>query len=360
MSTGLWRACLLLSVGFTLYVVWLYPLLLRLLARPSAAPSPAAAGLPSLTVAVACFNESDHVERKVQDIFSADYPAELMTVLFVDNASTDDTKARLDGLAARFPFRVLVSPRGKISALNAALAEAKGDVVVSTDCDAWWEQGSLRALIRAFDDPAVGAACAVPVIHGALFPAKERYHRMDFEVRRLEGELNACTALDGRLMAFRRSALERFDETLGIDDMGLSMTLRLRGLRSVVVPRARIHENCQSTVSGEFAQIRRHVHTVIVCLWGGKRVLFNPRFGYFGLLTMPSRRLFPLFLPLAFALTAVSLWNLSPGAFVAAGAAAVLVTVLIDSFPALQAAAIVAAWGDFLIGRRGDAWSRNQ
>ncbi|MFI5347172.1 MAG: glycosyltransferase [Elusimicrobiota bacterium] len=358
MNTGGWRACLLASAGFTAYVLWVYPFLLRLLARPSGKIIPAPGPLPDLTVVTACYNESDHVERKVQDLFSTDYPADRMTVLFVDNSSTDDTKARLEALAHQYPIRVLSSPRGKITALNASLAEAKGEIVVSTDCDAWWEPGSLRALVRAFDDPSVGAACALPVIHRALFRAKERYHEADFEVRRLEGELDACTALDGRLMAFRRSALERFDENLGIDDMGLSLSMRRRGLRSVVVPEARIHENCQGTAAGEFAQIRRHVHTVMLCLWGGREVMFNPRFGFYGLVAMPSRRLFPLFLPLVFVLLWISLWNISPFAAVATAVLAVVVTIFVDSFPALQAAAIGAAWADFFSGRRGDVWSR--
>ncbi|MDE2510073.1 MAG: glycosyltransferase [Elusimicrobia bacterium] len=359
MSAGFWRACLLISAGYAVYVLWAYPALLRLLTREPRAPLPERPDPPDVTVAVACFNESVHVERKVRDVFSTDYPLDRMTVLFVDNSSTDDTGARLKELAGKFPIRVLSSPRGKLSALNAALAEARGELVVSTDCDAWWEPGSLRALVRAFDDPGVGAACALPVIHGALFPSKERYHRTDFEVRRLEGELNACTALDGRLMAFRRAALERFGEEMGIDDMGLSLSLRRRGLRSVVVPEARVHENCQGTAAGEFAQIRRHAHTVMLCLWGGRGILFNPRYGFYGLVAMPSRRLLPLFLPAAFLLLWIALWNLSPTGATFAAVLALLAAVLIDSFPALQTAAIVAAWGDFLGGRRGDAWSRN-
>jgi cellulose synthase/poly-beta-1,6-N-acetylglucosamine synthase-like glycosyltransferase len=330
----------------------------RFLAGPSQKSPPSSNPLPFVTIVTACYNESANVERKVNDLFTTDYPADRMTVLFVDNESTDDTKARLDALANKFPIRVIGSPRGKISALNAALPAAQGDIVVSTDCDAWWEPGSLRALIGAFCDPSVGAACALPVIHGPLYPSKARYHAADFEVRRLEGELDACTVLDGRLMAFRRNALERFDESLGIDDMGLSLSLRRKGLRSVVVPGAFIHENCQATAAGEFAQIRRHVHSVIVCLWGGREVLFNPRFGFYGLVAMPSHCLMPVFLPLIFMLMGLSLWNISPFVAMAAAVLSAGITIFVDPFPALQAAAIAAAWGDFLGGRRADVWSR--
>ena len=358
MSAGFWRVGLLLSAGFIAYVVWIYPCLLRLLVRPSPKSSPSSNLLPFITIVTACYNESANVERKVIDVFSTDYPADRMTVLFVDNESTDDTKARLLEAAKKFPIRVLASSRGKISALNAALTEARGELVVSTDCDAWWEPGSLRALVAAFGDPSVGAACALPVIHAPLYPSKERYHATEFEVRRLEGERDACTTLDGRLMAFRRIALERFEESLGIDDMGLSLCLRRKGLRSVVVPDARIHENCQATAAGEFTQVRRHIHTVLVCLWGGREVLFNPRYGFYGMVAMPSRRLFPLFLPLAFAFAGLSLWNISPSVAAAAAVLSVSISIFLDPFPALQAAAIAAAWGDFLRGRRGDVWSR--
>lgn len=357
MPQAFWRGLFVLSGGFTAYVVWLYPALLRLLAPRRAAPAPRTGPPPKVTVVVACFNEAGRVERKAADVLAADYPKELLSLIFVDNSSTDGTPEALERLAARLPLKVLRSPRGKINALNAALKEADGDLVVCTDCDAWWEPSSLKTLVRAFEDPSVGAACGVPVIHRALFRSKEKFHAADFTVRRLEGELNACTALDGRLMAFRRSALARFDESLGIDDMGLSHTLRLGGLRSVVVPAAVIHEECEGSVAAEFAQIRRHVHTVMVCVWAGRGVLFNPRFGWYGMLTLPSRRLFPLFVPAALAALLVSAWNIHPRAAAAAGLAGLLL-LTVDSFPALQAAAIVAAWGDFLSGRRGDVWSR--
>lgn len=86
--------------------------------------------VPTVTVAVPTLDEADHIEACLESVAAQSYAA-IVEVLVVDGGSTDATRQ----LAARFPMvRVLDNPgRIQSAALNLALAQAEGEVVVRVD-----------------------------------------------------------------------------------------------------------------------------------------------------------------------------------------------------------------------------------
>jgi GT2 family glycosyltransferase len=70
-------------------------------------------------------------------------------ILVVDNGSTDDTVARLDGLdgVEVLPLRGNVGAAGR----NVGVRRARTEYVALSDDDCWWEPGSLAAAVRLFD-----------------------------------------------------------------------------------------------------------------------------------------------------------------------------------------------------------------
>lgn len=85
---------------------------------------------PTVTVAVPVLDEARDIDACLAAVDGQTY-GDILEVLVVDGGSTDDTAPR----AARHPrVRLLVNPRRiQAAALNVALAEAKGDVVVRID-----------------------------------------------------------------------------------------------------------------------------------------------------------------------------------------------------------------------------------
>lgn len=117
---------------------------------------------PSVSVVVACKNESAVVERLVESLTSLDYPSDRLQLIVVDDGSTDGTGQLLDRLAEQRPIHVLHRPLGagggKSGALNAGAGFATGEIVIVFDADHRPHPDVVRRLVRHFEDPTVGAA----------------------------------------------------------------------------------------------------------------------------------------------------------------------------------------------------------
>lgn len=118
--------------------------------------------LPSVTVLVACHNEEAVVDGLVERLLRLDYPAGLLELVVIDDASSDRTGALLDGWAIRQPqLRVVHRPPGspgaKSGALNAGLEQATGEIAIVFDADHQPHSDVVRRLARHFQDPTVSA-----------------------------------------------------------------------------------------------------------------------------------------------------------------------------------------------------------
>lgn len=121
----------------------------------SEARAPAPPG--RVTVLVPSLNEEGYVVDAVRSLHAQtlrrDHP-ERVEIALVDSGSRDATRE----LARPFVDRVLSAPRGKLSALMAGVAKARGDVVVEADADGWYPPSWLARMVEPFVDPAVVAA----------------------------------------------------------------------------------------------------------------------------------------------------------------------------------------------------------
>ena len=91
--------------------------------------------LPLVTVIMPVRNEGNFLLRSLGAVLAQDYPADRFEVLVADGNSTDETPALIDSLRKEHPgLRRIPNPPGIVSTgLNAALREAKGEIIVRID-----------------------------------------------------------------------------------------------------------------------------------------------------------------------------------------------------------------------------------
>jgi succinoglycan biosynthesis protein ExoA len=91
--------------------------------------------LPFVTVVMPVRNEAGFIERSLRSVLTQDYSPDRMEVIIADGMSGDGTREMVLRLAASDPRVTLVDNPRRIAptALNAAIARSRGDVVVRVD-----------------------------------------------------------------------------------------------------------------------------------------------------------------------------------------------------------------------------------
>ncbi|MCC5794977.1 MAG: glycosyltransferase family 2 protein [Chromatiales bacterium] len=303
MTLLFWAATLLI-----VYTYLGYPLLLRLLPGRPLTKAPGGA-TPTVTVLIAARNEATHVAGTIRNKLEQDYPPEHLQVIVISDDSDDGTDEIVNGMAA-IDARIMLlrqSPRaGKTAALNRAVAQASGELLVFSDANSQYAPDALRQLARCFADPQVGYVTGHMVYlnpDGSLVgDGCSSYMRYENHLRRLETCTGSIVGVDGGIDAMRRTLYQpmRADQ---LPDFVQPLKVVSQGYRVIYCPDAVLQEEALAEAGQEFAMRVRVSLRAFSAMWD-MRHLFNPvRFGRFSLQLASHKLLrYLAFLPLAGAL----------------------------------------------------------
>ncbi|MBU3957569.1 MAG: glycosyltransferase [Nanoarchaeota archaeon] len=316
---------------------------------------------PKITVIIPTFNEEKFIGKKLENIFAQDYPRRKMEVI-VSDASDDNTT----DIAKKFPVKIIRAERGKINQINGALKIAKTDIVVLTDADVILDKSAIKNALSLLHGK-VGAVNGFKKLlprKDFYFNGKKSYHEKDWNLRYKEGLIDSCCGLDGELIAFRKSLAEKIPLDAYVDDFEMTFMIRKKGFRCVVDIEAIFYENPASGLKEEIKQMRRRTMHSIFTVFGHLDFLFNGKFGFFGLATLPFRRFLIFFAPFLLAYVLVYLYLFSP-ALAAALLLAYGIAVSVSKkvfYNSVMLLSIALAWLDIALGRtkKGARWEKNK
>ncbi len=251
------------SVAFIAYTYAGYPLLLGAFARlrrPVASYEPST---PSVTLLIAAYNEEQIIATKIENSLALDYPADAFEILVATDGSTDATP----DIVRRYAFQgVRLSHRparcGKTAAINHAMQQARGDIVVFSDANNLYDAGTLRAVVAPFSDPSIGAACGNKYIvpdDDTLAESEGLYWKYEGWIKRQETRLGSTVAVLGEVFAIRRTLFEAAPENIINDDFYMATRILRRGHRVVHVPEAVSAEHVSPTAADEVIRRTRMV-----------------------------------------------------------------------------------------------------
>ena len=289
-----------LRVGIGIVLTFLVMLVLRYFAllwlgylqhiESEALPDERAPGAfaPPLTLIVPAYNEAPVIQAAIRSLLDLDYPA--YEILVVDDGSTDDTYARaaeLEGRRGGVLVRVVSKANaGKASALNTGIALARHPFVLCMDGDSRLERGTLRAAMRHFADPKIGAVAGnVKVVNRdtmwTRLQALEYIEGLNM-ARRAQGFLRVVNIIPGPIGVFRRETLNSvggYDSDTFAEDADLTLKILTGGWHIAYEDRAIAYTEAPESLLDLIKQRYRWTRGILQALRKRARWLVVPRGG---------------------------------------------------------------------------------
>jgi len=228
---------------------------------------------PVVAVFIPCHNEAQVIRGSLEALLAADYPRDRLTLIPIDDRSTDGTGDILRDYAARLP--ALVKPvwrtggtPGKAAALAEASARVGGDVHLVFDADYIPGPKLLKQLAAPFFDPEVGAVMGrvVPqnvsrsLLTRLLDLERAGGYQVDQQARM---NLGLVPQYGGTVGGVRREALSSVGgwrtDTLA-EDTDMTFRLLLQGWEVVYQNRSECYEEVPENWPTRIRQIRRWTH----------------------------------------------------------------------------------------------------
>ncbi|MGM0433483.1 MAG: glycosyltransferase family 2 protein [Pseudomonadota bacterium] len=274
---------------------------------------------PRVSCIITCYSEGQEVQTTLLSLCEQLYPGEVELIPVVDGASANAATMqavrdfRID--PARYPNRFLRpiakwQRGGRVSSLNAGLHHATGEIVLALDGDTSFDNTTIGAMVRHFEDP------AVPAVAGSL-RVRNTWRSLATVMQALEyflsihtskvglSEWNTVNNISGAFGAFRTSFLRHIGgwDTHTAED--LDLTLRIKSyfgrhrLRIPFEPAAIGHTDVPETLKGFFNQrlrwdgdlfflyIRKHRHSMTPRVLGWRNFLMTLFSGFFFQLVLP-------------------------------------------------------------------------
>lgn len=244
---------------------------------------------PTVTLVVPTYNESDIIEAKLESIVELDYPMELVEVLLTDE-SDDDTAT-----VARSFFEDYDAPsltvihdeerRGVAAAVNQAVPEATGDVILRTDADSRLDSDVLRAAVTSLADPEIGVVTGRQAEVLGDSSVESNYRDLLTLVQTVESRLDSTFVVHGPCVAFRRTDYVPVPDDSVADDTALALAIRRTGKRVVMNPSMQFVESGVSSFTARRTRKDRRARGLLQMLVRNRDMLGH--YGAYGRVVLP-------------------------------------------------------------------------
>jgi len=210
---------------------------------------------PDVTIVVSAYNEEKNIDEKVHNSLVQDYPQDKITQLWINDASTDETKA----LLAKYPnIKVLSQPerRGKIAAINLAMKHVTTPITIFSDANAMLSLSAIRKIVEPFSNPKAGCAAGEKRIslnthENAAATGEGIYWKYESFIKKLESNCNSTLSATGELYAIRTHLFEIVEDNTILDDFAISTNILKKGLLVKYIPDAYACERASANISEE-------------------------------------------------------------------------------------------------------------
>lgn len=284
-------ACLFLALYFEVFL-----LISFLEKKPAHKTSSLPKRYPSVAVLVPCWNKGATLGPTVESLLALDYPKDKLSILIIDDGSTDNTFEAAQTFAGNPQVFVYQKKNegSKYSALNFGLAHSQSELVGCLDADSFVAPDALMEMVKAFEEhPDVMAAAPAMKVNRPrnileLMQAVE--YTFGIFYKKMFDNINAISVLPGPFSIYRRelfTIVGPFRKAHHTEDMEMAFRMHAHGLKLANVHTAFVYTNVPATVGALIRQRTRWSRGFLENSRDYSYMYFNQKYGNFGMLALP-------------------------------------------------------------------------
>lgn len=251
--------------------------------------------IPGVTVIVPCYNEERTIARTVQSIMGLDYPKNKLSIILVDDGSTDGTWNIMERFAKRPGIRAFRKENGgKHTALNLGLEHTDTEFVGCLDADSFVDPQALRRIMTFFDDKEVMAVAPSIIVDrptNLLQMAQKVEYNMSVYSKKMLAFMNGIHVTPGPFSIFRKKVFDTlggYRKAHNTEDQEIALRMHEHGYRIEHCHDAYVYTVTPNTVKKLYKQRLRWVYGFIQNCLDYRHMLFRSKYGNVALFTLPS------------------------------------------------------------------------
>ena len=221
--------------------------------------------IPSVSILVACYNEEQFIQAKIENLLAIEYPKDKIEIAFVTDGSNDNTVSLInEAIDNGKGIKLFYEPerKGKQHAVNRVIKELIGDIIIFNDCNTWINLDAVHHMVRHFSDPKVGVVSGEKKIKVlkkdiAVSSGEGLYWKYESWLKSLDSDFHSTIGSAGELYAIRKQLYKVVPQNISIEDFYLSMQIASDGFINIYEPNAFAEEESSLNLSEELKRKRR-------------------------------------------------------------------------------------------------------
>lgn len=251
---------------------------------------------PTVAVLVPCWNKGATLGATVESLLALEYPKEKLSVVIIDDGSTDNTYEAAMRFANNPQVKIFQKKNegSKYSALNFGLSVTDSELVGCLDADSFVAKDALLEIVKKFEDDqeVMAVAPSMKVNHPRnlleLMQAVE--YTFGIFYKKMFDNIGAISVLPGPFSFYRRALFAKigsFRKAHHTEDMEMAFRMQANGLKIANVHTALVYTNVPNTLGALIRQRTRWSRGFLENSRDYSYMYLNPKYGHFGLLVLP-------------------------------------------------------------------------
>lgn len=253
---------------------------------------------PLVSVIVPAYNEENTIIKTLESILNLDYPNEKLEVLVMNDGSKDNTEEVVNNFIKKHKDRdikLITKPNaGKAVCLNRGMRMLRGEYFACLDADSFVDRNALKRILRIhLKDKDLAIVTPVLRVHK---PRNwiQKFQRIEYlasmVVIKLMSYMDTNFIAPGPFSVYKTDIIRKlggFDEDNLVEDQEIAYKAQKAHYRIRQCSRAFVYTVAPHTLKGLSKQRNRWFKGTLLNLFDYRFMLFNKKYGDFGLFQMP-------------------------------------------------------------------------